>query len=151
PLIIPNHGISQMADGEDGALLIGMVGGVGQFADGKLQVAHPFPVAMRELFTLKMLVDRDGGLWVGTAGGIIHVHQGHTDVFSQPDGLTGDYVSSLFEDREGNVWAATLNGLDRFREFPITTYSVSQGLSSRRISVVLGTKEGEIWIGTADG
>ena len=39
--------------------------------------------------------------------GLLHVHQGRTDAFAQSDGLSGDYVSSLFEDREGSIWVAT--------------------------------------------
>ena len=39
--------------------------------------------------------------------GLIHVHQGRTDVFTRSDGLSGDIILSLFEDREGNVWVAT--------------------------------------------
>src|SRR5256885_3531614 len=76
------------------------------------------------------LRDRDGGLWVGPAGrGIVHIHHGRTDVFSELDGLSGDDIYDLFEDREGDIWVATINGLDRFHELPVVTYSRKQGLS----------------------
>ena len=39
--------------------------------------------------------------------GLVHVHQGRTDVFTKSDGLSGDMICSLFEDREGDVWVAT--------------------------------------------
>jgi len=45
------------------------------------------------------------------------------DVFSQADGLSGDFVSAIFEDREGNIWVATIDGLDRFRESAVATSS----------------------------
>ncbi len=85
----------------------------------------------RDVDSNKLLRDRDGGLWIGThERGLIHVHQGRTDVFTKSDGLSGDISGSLFEDREGNVWVATVGGLDRFRELPVTTVSKKQGLSS---------------------
>ncbi len=56
-----------------------------------------------------MLRDRNGGLWIGTENrGLLHVHQGRTDLFVRSDGLTDDYVENLFEDREGNIWVATI-------------------------------------------
>jgi ligand-binding sensor domain-containing protein len=141
-----------MADGEDGALLVSTKGAVTRLADGKSQVAYPYPAGMREVQATQMLRDRDGGLWVGTLSrGIVHIHQGKTDVFSQSDGLTGDTVRSFFEDREGNVWAATENGLDRFRELPVVTYTTEQRLSSNVIGAVLAATDGSVWFDTPDG
>src|SRR6266566_1207619 len=126
---LPNGRMQGMADGEDGALLIATTGAVVRLAHGKAEVVHPFPAARRGFRVLRMLRDRDGGLWLVPAGrGVVHIHQGRTDVFSQFDGLSGDDIYDLFEDREGNIWVATMNGLDRFRELPVVTYSRSQGL-----------------------
>jgi len=100
----------------------------------------------------KLLKDRDGGLWIGTVQhGLIHIHDGKTDVFTQTDGLSGDIVLSLLEDREGNIWVATTGGLDRFRALSVTTLSVKQGLSSDATQSVLAAKDGSIWIGTLEG
>ena len=127
---LPNGRMQGMTDGEDGALLIATTGAVMRLADGKAEVVYRFPAARQGFRVLRMLRDRDGGLWVGPAGrGIVHIHQGRTDVFSQLDGLSGDDIYDLFEDREGNIWVATINGLDRFRELPVVTYSRNQGLS----------------------
>ena len=145
-------GIQGLADEDDGALLITTTGAVKRIADGKVQAAYPYPASMREVKTTCLLLDHDGGLWIGTAArGIVHVHQGKTDVFSQSDGLSGEYVYTQFEDREGNVWVATSNGLDRFREVPVVTYSANQGLSSTPSGSVLAAKDGSVWFGTRDG
>jgi streptogramin lyase len=146
PLSVLKNVNYAMADGEDGTLLLTLQGGVGQFADGNVRVAYPFPVGMRGILPNRVFRDRDGGLWVGSnSGGIVHFHRGHTDVYTRSDGLTGDSVAALFEDREGNVWVATRNGLDRFRELPVTTYSIGQGFSNSYTSAVLGPKDGSIW------
>jgi ligand-binding sensor domain-containing protein len=150
-------GIQGMADGDDGSLLISTTGGVRQFADGKIpdgkiKVAYPYPASMRETRANQLFRDRDGGLWIGTGGrGIIHIHQGRTDIFSQSDGLTGDRASRFFEDREGNIWVATVNGLDHFRELPIVSLTVKQGLSNAPSGPVLVGRDGSIWFNTSDG
>jgi ligand-binding sensor domain-containing protein len=100
----------------------------------------------------KLLLDRDGGLWIGTVQrGLIHVHRGRADVFSRADGLSGDVVLSLFEDREGSIWVATTGGLDRFRELPVTTVSARHGLSSDATQSVLAATDGSVWVGAVDG
>ena len=144
-------GIRGLAEDDDGTLLIGMRGGMRRLVGGKPE-PYPLPGNVQHFVTRRLLRDRDGGLWVGTSDrGLVHVHQRQTDVFSLPDGLTGDDVLALFQDREGSVWAATLNGLDRFRDFAVTTLSVKQGLSSAAVGSVLADRDGSVWLGTYGG
>jgi ligand-binding sensor domain-containing protein len=140
-------------ESDDGALLIATEsGGIRRVIDGKTE-AYSLPGTGAQRFkALRMLRDRNGGLWIGTTDrGLLHVHQGRTDVFTQSEGLSGDYINKFFEDREGNVWVATVNGLDRFRDFAVPTISVKQGLSSAIVWSVLGARDGSVWLGTPDG
>ena len=148
---LPGGRMQSMVDSDDGALLIATTGAIMRLANGKAEVVHRYPTAKEGFRFLRMLRDRDGGLWVGPAGrGILHIHQGRTDVFSQSDGLSGDEIYDLFEDREGNIWVATVNGLDRFRELPVVTYSTNQGLSGTS-GGILAAREGGVWFATLDG
>jgi len=135
---------------DNGSLLIATQNGIRKLVDGK---PTEYRVLSRGKFDPRSLFrDRDGGLWIGTSDrGLLHVHQGRTDVFSQSDGLSGDDVLTIFEDREGNIWVATLNGLDRFREFAVPSISVKQGLSNANPWSVLAAKDGSVWLGTRDG
>ena len=149
---LSNGRMQGMADGEDGSVLIAATGAVMGLADGKAEAVYPFPAARRGFRFLRMLRDRDGGLWVGPAGrGIVHIHQGRTDVFSESDGLSGDDIYDLFEDREGNIWVATINGLDRFHELPVVTYSKKQGLSDIPWGGMLAARDGSVWFATLNG
>src|SRR5262249_37163440 len=131
-------------------LLVGWKGGIYRFVDGKTEM---YPLAsMRRFSARRMLRDRDGGLWIGTQDrGLVHVHQGRTDVFSPSDGLSGESVHAFFEDREGSIWVATINGLDRFRDFAVATLTVNQGLSSAGVGSVLAARDGSVWLGTREG
>ena len=145
---------------DDGRLLIALHGaGIMQLAGDKIE---PYPIrgvtystrllTDRDIDANRLLRDREGGLWIGTVErGLVHIHEGRTDVFSRANGLSGDVVLSLFEDREGNIWVATTGGLDRFRELPVTTVSVKQGLSSDATQSVLAATDGSTWVGAHEG
>src|ERR1700683_1813428 len=138
---MPETQLHALIEGDNGALLIAMRGGIRQLVDGKTE-AYPLPGAGRQ-FPNHLLRDRNGGLWIGTACRVLrHVHQGKTDLFARSDGLSGDFVTALFEDREGNIWVATSDGLDRFRDFTVPTISVKQGLSNATVGSVLAAKDG---------
>lgn len=82
-----------------------------------------------------------GSLWITTAGnGIRRVpyperlraprihgpsawrfHDSQVEMFTEENGLTGDYVHCVLQDREGDVWFGTSGGLDRFRQSPVTS------------------------------
>ncbi len=98
----------------------------------------------------KLFRDRNGALWIGTDRGLLHVHDGKTDLFAHTDGLSGNYIIGFFEDREGDVWVATLDGLDRFREYTVPVISAEQGLSAAVLSV-LAASDGSVWLGAVDG
>ena len=138
-------------ESDNSALLISMRSGIRHLVDGKAE-PYPLPGPVGKYTPLRLLRDRNGGLWIGTTDrGLLHVHDGRTDVFGRSDGLSADYVQRLFEDREGNIWVATVDGLDRFRDFAIPTISVKQGLSDASVVSVLAARDGSIWFGTRDG
>jgi len=118
-----------MSNAGNGQLLVGMSGaGLRQIVGDKVETysihsaTNPNALlADSDVDSNKLLRDRDGGLWIGThERGLIHVHNGRTDVFTKSDGLAGNIACSFFEDREGNIWFATSSGLNRFRELPVT-------------------------------
>jgi signal transduction histidine kinase/ligand-binding sensor domain-containing protein len=156
----PGMRIGDLTRTDDGNVLIGVSGGgLLQLAGDRLE-SYPIRDATnrdrllpdRIVDSNKLLRDRDGGLWIGTRQrGLVHIHNGRTDVFTKADGLSGDISCSLFEDREGNIWVATTGGLDRFRELPVTTLSAKQGLSSDATLSVLAATDESIWVAAQNG
>ncbi len=150
--------IDDLSKTDDGRVLIAIrERGLKQFLGDKL-ATYPIRSASdpnlllsdRDVDSNKLLRDRDGGIWIGTHDrGIIHLHQGRTDVFTTSEGLSGNIICSLFEDHEGNVWVGTTRGIDRFRELPVSATSMKRSLSDTN-SLVAAT-DGSIWIATHDG
>ena len=154
----PGVRIDDLNQADNGNLLVAVrERGLKQFSRDKLET-YPIRSATnpnvllpdREVDSNKLLRDRDGGIWIGTHDrGIIHLHQGQTDVFTTSDGLSGNIICSLYEDREGNVWVGTTRGIDRFRELPINTTAVKHRLSDT--TSLVAAADGSIWVATYSG
>ena len=148
---MPNRAqqIHALLESDDGALLIAQHTGITTLRNEKFE-AYPLPAGFQPH---RLLRDHDGGLWIGALvqRGLLHIHKGRTDRFTQAEGLSGRSVTSFFEDREGSIWVATGEGLDLFRDFAIPTFSDQQGFSSRGMFSIVAARDGSLWLGTSDG
>ena len=128
PLKVGTFEADGITEDESGRLLLATGNGLKELIGGRIHT-YQLPGGAR-LFNQRSLPysrhrpvealgffrSRDGSLWIATLHGLLHVHQGRTDMFRAADGLSGDFVSEFLEDREGTVWVNTESGLDRFRE-----------------------------------
>jgi signal transduction histidine kinase/ligand-binding sensor domain-containing protein len=143
--------IFALIESNDGGILIARHDGIIKL---KNESAAPYPLPPGlNMRPQKLFRDRDGGLWIGAAidKGLLHIHEGRTDMFGPAEGLSGGSISCIFQDREGTVWVSTGDGLDRFREFAVPTFSVQQGLASHGIAAVLAATDRSLWVGTSHG
>ena len=144
--------IRALIEGDNGELLIAMRGGIRQLVDGK---ARGVSASRRRAAVQPQ--SGCSGIAMAVCGsertdqGLLHVHQGRTDLFARSDGLSGDSVYSLFEDREGNIWVATdrrprpFSRLRRPHDFCETRFV------DRHRLVCPGGRDGSVWLGTRDG
>jgi PAS domain S-box-containing protein len=147
------NGVLALASTPDGSLWVGLVhagkgGGLRQFVQGawKPFVTPKFDGSALEV--TKLLVDRDGSLWVGTLNrGIYRIQGNKVEHLGSSDGLSGDAVAGLFQDREGNIWIATARGIDNFHDLRVASFSTRQGLSTDQVNSVLASRDGTVWIG----
>ena len=146
----PGREVQDFIRADDGHLLMATGGGLKELAGERIE-ASPIGRTL-SLRALRLLRDRQGGLWIATSDrGLQHVYRGRTDAFQRSDGLSGDLVSALFEDREGSIWVGTSGGMDRFRDFAIPTMSSKQGLVSDFVGAVLAARDGAVWLGGLGG
>ena len=102
-----------------------------------------------------LIIDRSGALWYSTPGDGIHrIARPHdraapaaTEKFTEHNGLTADYATTLFEDRTGHVWIGTSAGLDRFRTSALVRAALPSG--TYNLALAAGA-DGNIWIGSAN-
>jgi ligand-binding sensor domain-containing protein/uncharacterized membrane protein YphA (DoxX/SURF4 family) len=139
--------IYSMAEDADGRLWLGSNRGLLSYSRGHIQ-AHSLLPGHLEIKVWRVLVDRDGALWVGTRGqGLFHLSRGRVERMTRADGLSGDTILALFEDRERNIWAGTANGIDRFREYNVATWSRREELPAGNVSSILGEPDGNLCAG----
>jgi len=151
PLSGPVSEIHAVTEDSEGDLVVTTRAGVMKLVNGKV-IPYPLTYSGPRFNPHWMLRDSNGGLWIGTIDqGLLHVHKGKTDRFSQADGLSSDFVQDLFEDREGNVWVCTNDGLDRFRDFAVTMIPVKQESANSYVESVLPSSDGSVWFGTRHG
>jgi signal transduction histidine kinase/ligand-binding sensor domain-containing protein len=146
-------GVSAIAPGNDGSVLVGMRQrgkglGLQELRDSVWQDYILPGLDGPEMNASTMLRDREGDLWIGTGNsGLYRVHAGQADHFGSADGLSSDAVQGFYEDREGDLWVATSRGIDRFRDTRVVSYSIREGLTSEDVDSVLASREGTVWIG----
>jgi ligand-binding sensor domain-containing protein len=148
----PSRQILSVIGGSSGELLaIDVATSVVRFRDGKFE-AVAMGLENASLSPRVMIRDRDGNLWIGTAGqGLLRLRDGRVERLTRKDGLSSDYVSALLEDREGNLWAGTERGIDQFSVPKSLHFSTLDGLSSDAAMSVCTTRQGATWVGTAGG
>jgi ligand-binding sensor domain-containing protein/signal transduction histidine kinase len=99
-----------------------------------------------------LLVDRQGALWIGMAGGVLYRRvKDRFEVFTAKEGLAGATVNCMAEDRDGSLWIGTNGGLSHFVNGAFHTYGTKDGLSNARIMSLLQDHTGRLWVGTARG
>ena len=107
--------------------------------------------------SIAMLFDGQGSLWATTIGGGIHrmpyperslwTASGKSisqDVFTKKQGLSSDYIESIFEDSEGDVWIGTNAGLDRFRQSTVVSVAPTTPLTYMSL---MPAERGTVWVG----
>jgi ligand-binding sensor domain-containing protein/signal transduction histidine kinase len=157
PYRIPTHQtkpyISCLTEGPDGAVWAGSTSeGLFQFKDGKT-LAINAASGLSDNLIESLLVDREGGLWVGTHGGLNRLHPRNLFAFGQKEGLGYGAVQSLAEVAPGVIWAGkTSDGLyvsegGNFRHLAAAGLS----LGGPQVNSLLTTKDGSCWVAGARG
>jgi signal transduction histidine kinase/ligand-binding sensor domain-containing protein len=71
--------------------------------------------AVKRAQVLCMLEEKDGGFWIGTNKGLVHVFaDGSYQVYNEKDGLPSSTVNTIYFDRENNLWIGTSLGLAKW-------------------------------------
>ena len=94
--------------------------------------------------------DAEGSIWVGANGGLYRLRETLFSSYTERDGLSGDYVRTVFEDRDRQLWVGSASGLDlqaadgRFRAVPLHNRG---GKAPSVLSLAQGP-DGDLWVGT---
>ncbi|MDR3698446.1 MAG: two-component regulator propeller domain-containing protein [Candidatus Sulfopaludibacter sp.] len=139
--LLPDDRGNLWVSGNDGVVLRAPNGRLSRFG-----VADGLP----DPFVRMVWIDRDGGVWAGTNGGLARL-TGDRFVSlrtgAEPD---REQVRCMYEDREGDMWVGSNDGLSRLRDDVFTVYGKPEGLPSDEPNTVFQDSSGRIWIGFHD-
>lgn len=149
PSGLPQSSVIAMAQARDGYLWLGTLNGLARFDGNRFAVFTEWntPGLIRSKI-VRLLADRQGGLWVGAGGGGVNFIQAGRVTTLDLGGGPGAEIASVCEDVTGAVWLYTVDGrLARCRNGEVeNVWPVVPGFSICR--AVISDSAGQIWIGT---
>ena len=92
--------------------------------------------------------DADGGIWIGTDGGVTHLRSGRFQNFRRSTGLVYSSIRVLRLDRGGTMWVATDGGVSRIRSGEFVNDGRLDRLRGHRVWALHEDADGGMWIGT---
>ncbi len=121
---------------------------INRYANGMLQHL-PLLQTTEEVYALCALVDREGGLWIGTEDqGLLRWTPRRITTYTTDQGLPNDNVWTISEGRDGCVWVGTDAGLGRLKNGTFVHVTRPDGTPWKNIRGVSEDKQGRLWIGT---
>ena len=92
--------------------------------------------------------DRDGGIWIGTDGGLSHWRAGAFRNFTTRTASSIRASACLLLDRSGTLWVATDGGVSRIRSGAFVADPALDRLRGQRVWALHEDAGGGLWIGT---
>lgn len=126
--------------------------GVLTFNDYKLTRIYSLSDGLANEFSVALLEDSAGKIWVGGLGGLARFDGGKFSAFTENEGLTGNYVRTIFEDNEKTLWIGTYDeGFSRFKDGKFTNYRTDDGLFNNGAFAIEEDRHGHFWISSNRG
>ena len=95
--------------------------------------------------------DREGNIWVSTAGGLDRFRDLPVTTVSARQGLPSDAVMSVLAATDGSVWIGTADGLARWKNGEVSVFRRANGLPDDAVQSLYQDEEGRIWVFTGRG
>lgn len=154
---VVRHAVVSVAEDHQGRLLVANEHEVFEFITPASAQDRgwwrPFPLTLApDQRVATMVVDATGALWVGTWNGLIKYRDGKQTLFTEAQGLSGNYILSLAEDRDGNLWVgANGGGVCKLSGELIVSFTRTEGLPNQLVARVIEDRRGRIYAYVTNG
>ena len=129
---LPVGAVTTLISARDRSLWIGVSGRLplGRIKDGKLTLYGERDGFAERSYTLSLLEDHEGTIWVGTIHGLFRRDGDRWQRIGEEDGLGDVSTTAIYQDGRKRLWVATVNGVfrkeasgDRFEQVDVITLS----------------------------
>lgn len=143
---LPSPDIRAMYQDSQGVVWAGTQSGLARF-DGQGFRAVRVGGAPKDV-TSVILEDHSGTLWFGTSGqGLFQYRDGAFLTLTTSDGLSSNWITSLYEDADANLWIGTNGeGLNRLHNGRLVSIRTTDGLWDGTAQAILEDDTGHLWI-----
>jgi signal transduction histidine kinase/ligand-binding sensor domain-containing protein len=99
-----------------------------------------------------LLADGNGGLWIGSVGGLTRWSPeggGQFSAFTIRDGLPADSVTALAADAGGRIWVGTEAGVAVLQNGHLEIPPGAEQFKGRAVTALFTDRQGTIWLGAS--
>jgi ligand-binding sensor domain-containing protein/two-component sensor histidine kinase len=82
---------------------------------------------------------------------VLHSQSFSSRLYTTADGLSDNYIFSIYQDSYGYLWIGTANGLNRYDGKKFANFGIQQGLPSMLVDRIYEDHHKRLWIGTRAG
>lgn len=154
--LIPVPVFSILEDSK-GNFWFGTYGSGAYYYDGKSFKNFTTKDGLAHNSVMPIYEDKDGIIWLGTAGGVSRYDGTSFKNFSSRDGLTNNDVHAIVQDKTGKMWFGTRGDLVTYDARPdsigrktFTSLTDKDGKTFKNVWAIIKDKNDNIWFG-ADG
>lgn len=150
---LPQGTVQEILETRDGYLWFGTEAGLARFDGVRFTVFDQRTAPEMGTVQVRSLAERrQGGLLVGTLGGLFLIDGGAVRAVPRADGSAFGAVEALAESGDGTLWAATQGqGVIAWNEAGERVFTEAQGLPSDWVWSLLPEADGSVWAGTPFG
>jgi signal transduction histidine kinase/ligand-binding sensor domain-containing protein/CheY-like chemotaxis protein/HPt (histidine-containing phosphotransfer) domain-containing protein len=141
-----------LLEDDEGSLWIGSYGvGLLRLRDAKFASAGE-PEGLQGKLTWTIAPRTEGGVWVGSDGGLSSYVAGRFEHMQGPRGYENIRVRTLLVDRRNALWVGT-DGAGAYRrdQNGMTVFNRHNGLSADLVLALIEDRQDRIWVGTSQG
>ena len=159
---LPQSTVSAIVQDRQGFMWLGTGDGLARWDGQRMRTFRHDPASPASLsasFINKLLVAKDGTLWIGTEGGGVNRYNAVRSTFDRfeaaddADSLHSGSILAMSEGPDGRIWIGTQGGglgaLDP-KTGKVRSYSTEDGIQPV-VSAVVAADDGTVWVGTTSG
>ncbi|MBN1196084.1 MAG: diguanylate cyclase [Candidatus Aminicenantes bacterium] len=149
---LPQSAVMALCQVHSGFIWVGTYEGLARFNGMDFRVFDKSNVRVMQNNSIKcFLEDHQGRLWIGTPNGLMIFSNGQFRMLTTREGLSGDFILSVFQDARRRIWAGATNGLNLLGDQGAVPVSLGKNTSSNYITAISEDSQGRLWVGTDDG
>ncbi|MFQ5583650.1 MAG: two-component regulator propeller domain-containing protein, partial [Calditrichia bacterium] len=172
PGTLGDNRIAAIAEDSSGGLWIGTAAGLNYLPAAEVAQSLPVfqkfkkddqnPQSLSSDNVKAILVDRAGGIWIGTTDGLNYLKALDAGApsprfrhFRTTDGLMDEMVFSIYQTKDGTIWAGSISGLNRYdpQSGTFTQFPHHYQIYRKGWGQILDIEEdnyGRLWLATPD-